>query len=188
MKVGRVFFVVLLMMGVMFSMSHAARTNNNDSMLRGLKKVGVFVELVKPPVDVPGLSRNQLQGDLESKLRQAGLNVVTSANLGDLAQLPFIYLNLTIRKVESVYAYNADFFCLNPSQKASSQASTAVWNQANSGIVKEMLQVREKVTDLVNLFIKDYRAANSRARFGGTADEMAATFQSEARVPRGRQN
>jgi hypothetical protein len=188
MKVGRVLLVIFLVMGVMFSMSHAAGMVHNKDALRGLKEVGVFVELVKPPVEVPGLSSNQLQGDIESKLRQAGIRVVTSASLADLPKLSFVYLNLTIRKVEAVYAYNTDFLCLSPAQEVRSQAGQAVWNQRNSGIVQEMFQVREKVTALVNLFVKDYKAANSRARMERTTDILAAHPQPEAGAAPGKQN
>jgi hypothetical protein len=188
MKVRRVFLVVLLVMGVMVAMSHAAGIFHNKDALRGLKEVGVFVELVNPPVEVTGLSRNQLQGDIELKLHQAGIKIVSSASLEELPKLSFVYLNLTIRKLEDVYAYNADFLCLTPSQEVRNQAAPAVWKQGNSGVVQEMFQVREKVTDLVNLFIKDYKAANSRARIERTTDIMSATFQPEAGSSRERQN
>jgi hypothetical protein len=161
-------------------MSHAAGIVQNRDVLRGLKEVGVFVELVTPPVEVPGLSRNQLQGDIELRLYQAGIKIVSSASLEEVPKLSFVYLNLTIRKLEAVYAYNADFLCLTPSQEARNQAVPAVWKQGNSGVVNEMFQVREKVTDLVNLFIKDYKAANSRARIEGTADILATISQTNA--------
>jgi hypothetical protein len=188
MKVGRVLLVIFLVMGVMLSMSHAAGMVHNKDALRGLKEVGVFVELVNPPVEVTGLSRNQLQGDIELKLYQAGIKIVSSASLEEIPKLSFVYLNLTIRKLESMYAYNADFLCLTPSQEVRNQAAPAVWKQGNKGVVQEMFQVREKVTDLVNLFIKDYKAANSRARMERTADIVAAHSQPEAEFSPEKQN
>jgi hypothetical protein len=188
MKMGRLFLVILLVIGVMLPMSLAAENVHNKDALRGLKEVGVFVELATPPVKVPGLSRNQLQGDIELRLYKAGIKIVSSASLGELPKLSFIYLNLTIRKLETVYAYNADFLCLTPSQEACNQAVPAVWKQGNSGVVNEMFHVRERVTDLVNLFIKDYKAANSRARIEGTADILAATSQPDTGLPRETQN
>ena len=110
-------------------MSLAAENVHNKDALRGLKEVGVFVELATPPVKVTGLSRNQLQGDIELRLYQAGIKIVSSASLGELPKLSFIYLNLTIRKLETVYAYNADFLCLTQSQEARKQAVPAVWKQ-----------------------------------------------------------
>jgi hypothetical protein len=188
MKVQRFFLVILLVIGVMLPMSLAAENVHNKDALRGLKEVGVFVELATPPVEVPGLSRNQLQGDIELRLYQAGIKILSSASLGELPKLSFVYLNLTIRKLEAMYAYNADFLCLTPSQAARQQAVPAVWKQGNSGVVTEMFQVREKVTDLVNLFIKDYKAVNSRTRMEGTADLLAATPPPETGLPRETQN
>jgi hypothetical protein len=188
MKVGRLFLVILLVMGVMLPMSLAAEIDHNKDALRGLKEVGVFVELATPPVEVPGLSRNQLQGDIELRLYQAGIKIVSSASLGELPKLSFVYLNLTIRKLEALYAYNADFLCLAPSQAARQQAVPAVWKQGNSGVVNEISQVREKVTDLINLFIKDYRAANSQARIERTKVILAVTPQPETGLPRETQN
>ncbi len=143
-----------------------AEPGSNKETLRGLKEVGVFVDLVKPPSETQGLNRNQLQGEVEAKLRRAGIAVVTNTGITDLPNLPFIYLNLTISKLESMYAYSADFLCLTTGQGRRAAGNSAAWNVGSSGMVADLSQLREKVAELVNLFIKDYVAVNPRARVG----------------------
>ena len=144
----------------------AAESGSDKEKLRGLKEVGVFVELVKPPSESQGLNRNQLQGEVEAKLRQAGITVVTNTGVEALPNLPFIYLNLTISKLESMYAYSADFFCLTAGQGQQAAGNPAAWNVGSSGLAADLVQVREKVAELLNLFIKDYVAVNPGARMG----------------------
>lgn len=144
----------------------AAGPGSNKETLRGLKAVGVFVDLVKSPSETQGLSRNQLQNEVEAKLRRAGITVVPSANIETLPELAFIYLNLTINRLDTTYAYNADFFCLTPDQRKQANGNPAAWNMRSAGLVDDLVQVRQKVAELVNRFIKDYGAVNPGVKLG----------------------
>lgn len=172
MKLKGVFFAIFFLCAALAPVGEAADPGPDKEKLRGLKEVGVFVDLVKPPAETQGISRNQLQNEVEAKLRRAGITVVTNANVETLPELAFIYLNLTINKLETMYAYNADFFCLTPGQRKQANGSLAAWNVGNSGLVADLVQVRQKVAELVNLFIKDYGAVNSGAKLGRTSDVL----------------
>jgi hypothetical protein len=54
-----------------------------------------------------------------------------------------------------MYAYNADIVCITTSSKQSS-AKSGKGALGTSGLVPDITQVRPKVADLVNQFIKDY--------------------------------
>ena len=122
----------------------------------GLKGLAVVVELDKLPGGSQGISRNQLQTDVETKIRQAGVNVVPQKTMGVLPGTPLVYINVKIAKIEEMYAYNADLICMAASNRPNVRSKLANCNIGTSGLVANLLQVREKVADLVNRFIKDY--------------------------------
>jgi hypothetical protein len=122
---------------------------------RTLTEVAVFIELEKPSGDPRGINRDQIQNDIEMKLRQAGINVVPQTRTSYSSGLPIIYVNVTIAKFEAMYAYNADIICINTSSKQAS-AKSGKGAIGTSGLVPEVSQVRSKVADLVNRFIRDY--------------------------------
>ena len=123
---------------------------------RGVKAVAVVVELSKPPGSSQEMNRNQLQKDMETKIRQAGVTVVAQKSLGDLPNAPLVYLNVKIARIDEMYGYNIDIICMNAPHGRPLPAKLANCNLETSGLVREIALVREKVADLVNLFIKDY--------------------------------
>lgn len=177
MKLKGVFLAIFFLCTSWVPLGEAAGPKPDREKLRGLKEVGVFVDLVKPVAETQGISRNQLQNEVEAKLRRAGITVVTNANVETLPELAFIYLNLTINKLETMYAYNADFFCLTPGQRKQANGNLAAWNAGSAGLVADLLEVRQKVADLVNRFIKDYGAVNPGVKLGRTSD----VFEGSAR-------
>src|SRR5258708_660672 len=58
----------------------ASDSTADRETLRGLKAIKVVVEGVTPDLEHEGLSRDQLQIDIEEQLRKAGINVDRSAN------------------------------------------------------------------------------------------------------------
>jgi hypothetical protein len=125
----------------------------------GIKALAVFVELAKPPESSQELSRHQLQVDVETKIRQAGVNVVSYQPMKARLEMPLIYVNVKIAKIDDMYAYNIDILCMAASRGPAVQSKLANCNLGTSGLVSELAQVRGKVADLVKLFIKDYLSA-----------------------------
>jgi hypothetical protein len=121
----------------------------------GLKEVGVFVELEKPSLGSEKISRNQIQGDIEKELRRAGVRVVYQTSLEKSSELPFIYLNVIVGKIGKKYAYNIDIIYLTPLPRPGREPRLTTSNLGTSGLVSEIIQVREKVTDFVRFFIRD---------------------------------
>lgn len=115
--------------------------------------MAVFVELEKSSDVSQGIDRNQIQNDIETKIRQAGVRVVPQKKTNYLPGVPIIYLNITIAKFEKQYAYNADIICINNSKQ---DLTSGKGNKGTAGLVSEVTQVRQKVAELVNRFIIDY--------------------------------
>jgi hypothetical protein len=129
----------------------------------GLKRVAVFVDLAKPPGTSQEISRSQLQTDVETRIRRAGVNVVSHQPTTARPEMPLIYLNVKIAKIDDMYAYNVDILCMAVSRGQAMPSKLANCNLGTSGLVAALGQVREKVADLVNLFIKDYLSAKTGA-------------------------
>ncbi len=119
----------------------------------GLKEVAVFVELEKPAGDSQGIHLKQIQTDIEMKLRQAGMKVAPQAKASYTTGLPIIYVNVAIAKCDTLYAYNADIIYI-PTKAA--RAASGKGTLATSGMVPDISQVRPKVGELVDRFIRDY--------------------------------
>jgi hypothetical protein len=116
---------------------------------RGFREVAVFVELEKPDGDAQGIQRQQIESDIEMKLRQAGLKVASQAKASYTTGLPIIYVNVSIARCDALYAYNADIIYI-PTKAASGQGTLGT-----SGIVPAISQVRPKVGELMDRFIRE---------------------------------
>ena len=124
--------------------------------VQSVKAVAVVVELSRPPGTSKEMNRYQLQTEVERKIRQAGVTVVAQKSLSDLPNAPLLYLNVKIARIDEMYGYNIDIICMNAPHGRPLPAKLANCNLETSGLVREIALVREKVADLVNLFIKDY--------------------------------
>ncbi|MFZ2088396.1 MAG: hypothetical protein WAU47_07450 [Desulfobaccales bacterium] len=121
------------------------------------REVAVLVELEKPAGDAQGIDRHQIQKDVETRLRQAGINVAAQMQTPQAAGLPVMYVNVIIAKCDAMFAYNADIVYLSASSRQS-PAKSGQGTLGTSGIVADISQVRPKVAELVHRFIKDYLA------------------------------
>src|SRR6266550_4123844 len=77
--------------------------------LAGLKGVQVLVESIKDEVQRDGLRESQIQTDVELKLRQAGISVLTHEEWLSTVGLPFLHVNVhAFKRPTSLYAFQVD--------------------------------------------------------------------------------
>ena len=67
-------------------------TADKRDTLRGLTDISVLVEYLPDDVEREGLSREHLQRDIEVRLRQAGLHVLTISEVANLPGAPYLYV------------------------------------------------------------------------------------------------
>jgi hypothetical protein len=155
-----VLLVTLGFLGGSMPVSGASRADIKTSSAgkgRGPHEVAVVVDLDQPAAACREFSRSQLQAALEAQLRQAGVTVVPPKPEGALPRSLLIYVNVKIAAVNKRYAYNADIMCMAGSQKNRVPAKLAKGGHlGTAGVVPEIGQVRDKVEDLLNCFIRDY--------------------------------
>jgi hypothetical protein len=161
------FFLFCFVLSAFF-VCNASGSGENKEKLGGLVEVGVFIEVEGPHQEFQAINEDQLQTYVETRLRQAGIKVAARTNVETRPELSFIYLNVTVRKLETLYAYSTDLMCLIPSPKKEKTSHFPTWTMRRSGLTAEVFEVREKVVDLVNNFIKDYASANRHTQIRRT--------------------
>ena len=105
--------VVIILSFFLFLESSILAINglSNRATLRGLKGVRVLVEKLPPEVEQEGLKRDQVQMEVESRLRTAGIKVLTKEEAFNTLGEPFLYINVNVNiaKTESdIYPYGID--------------------------------------------------------------------------------
>ncbi len=143
---------------------------SNRATLRGLKGVGALVEKLPPEVEQEGLKRDQLQMEVESKLRTAGIKVLTKEEAFNTPGEPFLYININVNivKTESdIYPYSIDLLLIQKvsllrDPKLTSYAIT--WSTGGVGSIGKQIvsQLAESVEKMVDVFIKAYLAENPK--------------------------
>jgi hypothetical protein len=137
--------------------------------LAGLTGVEVVVETMKPDAEREGLAGSTIQTDVELKLRQAGIRVLTSSD-GFLAPgNPYLYLNVnTSRTRTGIYAYCIELqvkqgvkLTRNPAIISSSPTWQARGYVGTVG-ASNLHTVRDDVRDMVDQFVNAYLAANPK--------------------------
>ena len=148
----------------------AINGKSNLATLRGLQGIGVLVEQLLPEVENEGLRRNQIQAEVESKLRMAGIKVLTKEECAKTPGEPYLYINLNINitKTESdIYPYTIDVILI---QKVSllrdPQKNTyaTTWSTGGIGSINKQIlgQLRESVIDVVDVFIHAFLTENQK--------------------------
>ena len=148
--------VLLLLPGV----SHALTYNKQEALV-GLKGVEVIVEARDYKGESGGLSRDQIQTDVELRLRKAGIRVLTKKERGETPGQPDLYVVVSTY----FYAYLIEVGVREVVTLARGfEAPGTIWQTGLLGGVgtERKRMIRESVGDQVDMFINDYLAANPK--------------------------
>ena len=156
----------------------------NRETLSGLQGVYVLVEHISPEAEKYGFNRKQLTTDVELRLRQYGIKVLSQKESYKVSGSPYLYINVNPIIDEKIgiaavsYSVNLHEEVLlrrNPSIITTS----TTWNESGTLILglKRLDEVRDSVRNLVDEFINDYLAANPK-------DQPSKTIQQTYVVPK----
>lgn len=145
-------------------------TADKRDTLRGLKEISVLVEYLPDDVEREGLNREHLQRDIEVRLRQAGLHVLTISEVADSPGAPYLYVAvypITGPSVNSnAYAVALTLKQLvQLSRNPTTELFATTWEgpmQLSSQGDHRVLDIRTRILDAVGRFIIDYRDVNSK--------------------------
>ncbi|MFQ5802380.1 MAG: hypothetical protein ACE5JQ_05730 [Candidatus Methylomirabilales bacterium] len=139
--------------------------------LAGLQGVELLVENMKPEVEQGGLTRADVQADVELRLRQAGIQVLTKAESFLTPGAPVLYVSISTMKEEdcAFYAFSVKLelrqWIRLDRNLSIIHGSATTWRAPGAvGVVgaRNLRNVRENVRDEVGKFINDYLAANPK--------------------------
>ena len=128
----------------------------------------MLVEKLPLEVEQEGLKRDQLQMEVESKLRTAGIKVLTKEEASGASGEPYLYININVNiaKTEAdIYPYSIDLLLIQKvsllrDPKLTSYAIT--WSTGGVGSIGKPIlsQLAESVEQMVDIFIKAYLSEN----------------------------
>jgi len=143
--------------------------------LKGLSGVEVRIEPIRPEAEKSGygLTTKQLQTDVELRLRQSGIRVLTGKERRLTAGAPYLYVNVNVvirqRTGMNLAVYNIhvelnQIVYLGRDPTVRCYAST--WNNGFVGSigVSNLGDIRVTVKESVDHFINDYLAANPKSK------------------------
>lgn len=159
------------------------QSDPEQESLKGFDTLKVVVEHLEPDLEQAGLTRDQIQTDVEIKLRRAGF-IVKGKNE---VFFPYIYLYIQLTSFEknSGFAFNIAISLkqeVSLSRNKSVSLLSATWDTNITGYLpkSDVGKLREAILAQVDLFINDYLKANGRT--SNQSDELGK-FLEEIRTP-----
>ncbi|WP_455388628.1 hypothetical protein [Petrachloros mirabilis] len=147
-----------------------AFTADKRDTLRGLTEISVLVEYLPDDVEREGLSREHLKRDIEVRLEQAGLRVLTISEIAKSPGAPYLYIAvypITPPSVNSnAYAIGLTLKQLvHLSRNPTTEFFATTWEgaaPAGSLSAPKVHDIRTKILDAVGRFIIDYQTVNPK--------------------------
>jgi hypothetical protein len=161
--------------------SWAGDNETSRATLQGVEGVMVVVENLKPEVERGGLTQQQLQTDVELRLRQAGIRILTEQERFGVPGGPILHVNVsTPLKSDPNLDLAAVYIGIGLYQRASLETDTSpilvsTWNVESVGIVGKahFAAIRNTVRDHVDEFINAYLSVHPRSPGNVTPSSMS---------------
>jgi Putative peptidoglycan binding domain len=146
--------------------SWADDSERTRATLRGVEGVHVVVGDLRPDIEQAGLTRQQLQTDVEFQLRQAGIPLVTSAERVHVPGQPFLAVAVHVVPradgLLAAYAITVEVYQVASLETAAVKATVSTWSVGKTGSIGLPLlaALRDSVKDSVEHFIDAYLSVN----------------------------
>lgn len=156
---------------VMLAVGTSERLTEKQWSLTGIKVLCVSIQGVTEELKRIGLSAEQIEKDVEEKLKEIGIKVVLEEEAEKLAGKPSLYVNISAHKRERVAAFmfHVDVGVLQEVglvRDPKIQIMSITWIKGRTGECPSrgfVKATREAVGYLMDEFCKDYRRANPPA-------------------------
>jgi hypothetical protein len=144
------------------AIGRANDTESSQRSLKGIKAIGVIVEKLRAE-SPKGLTEEQLQNDVELRLRNAGIAIIPS----DQAVAPYLYVRVNSMQLpkspQYVYAIGIElnqFVKIGRDMRITAIATT--WEKGGTGWTSRPEGIRDDVEEYVDKFIRAFLSVNPR--------------------------
>jgi hypothetical protein len=158
-------FVMLLAALAISSQASARRFAAEAELLSGLDGLRLAVERIKPEIERDGLFGNILLTDMELRLRLAGIKVLSEEEAESKPDAPCLYLYVDAMKCSVGYVYTLRLSLREPVKLMRNNlkvSATVMRVMGELGITAHLSEIRDAAGDIVEEFIKAWKAANPK--------------------------
>jgi hypothetical protein len=154
--------------GLAGGMSWASDSPSERATLRGLEGVYVLIESLDPKVEQAGLTTQQLQTDVELRLRLAGIRVLTDEESRRTPGNPCLYVNVNVllqSDGRAAYSVKVALEQRAALETDSSLATVGTWGVGSIGTVgrARLDSIRNHLRDEIDKFINAYLSVRPRS-------------------------
>jgi hypothetical protein len=172
--VSKIFLVVCMWILMGGSVAIAVDSAATRETLRGLPGVYVIVEEMQPNIQKyavkPGLTREQLQKDIESRLKERGIKALSRDEWTKTPGKPVLYLSVNTHETEKYqYAYDIKMELqqvvkMEANPKINALAATWSMNMTGMANIGTLNIIKGDVEVLLGRFQQAYWAVNNKKR------------------------
>jgi hypothetical protein len=154
---------VSFLFSLLFLVQCNIKAQTERESLKGHQRIGVVIENLTSEIENKGITRDQLQADVEVALRKSGIRI-------DNDSPGYLYVNINIisaktsQGVELGLAYDVQvqFKQLATLSINKVIAVVTTWESGTTGVVGhgDVGAIRNRINDFVTRFINDFLAAN----------------------------
>jgi hypothetical protein len=163
-KLVSVFVLVLAALAISPQAS-ARRFAAEGELLSGLDGLRLAVERIKPEIERDGLFGSILLTDMELRLRLAGIKVLSEDEAESKPDAPCLYLYVDAMKCSLGYVYTLRLSLREPVKLMRNNlkvSATVMRVMGELGITAHLTEIRDAAGDIVEEFIKAWKAANPK--------------------------
>jgi hypothetical protein len=140
--------------------------------LAGIDALYIFVQGLTEGTQKTGLTTEQIQTEVENKLKQLGVRIVSEEEGLKIAGSPVLYVNISVHKMTRTpaFVYHVDVGVLQKVtlvREPTIRAMSITWNKGQLGYCPSSTlakSLRGTVKYLMDRFQEDYRAANPKPK------------------------
>jgi hypothetical protein len=160
--------VAVVCLAGVWAVKASGQLSEKQWSLAEIKTVSVYVQGLTEQTKKAGLRGERIRAELEKRLKELGIKVVSKEEAANLAGSPVVYVNISAFKIERApeYVYHAEVGLLQQVtlvRDRQIRIMSITWTKGRLGYCPSrtlVKSVRETVGYLMDGFSKDYNAAN----------------------------
>lgn len=147
-----------------------AFTADKRDTLRGLTELSVLVEYLPDDIEREGLKQDHVRQEIEGRLREAGLRVLTTAEIAKTSGAPYLYVAvyMVTGPEVGIHGYGVELVLkqlVHLSRHPATELFATTWEGPTLPSVlnaPKVPEIRKTISNAVQRFLIDYKAMNQK--------------------------